>query len=238
MNESEVNSTCKLVSNTNSSGKDGTLFDESSSLCLPASTVTCTLTSSPSASPSRAPTIAPTVYSEPDTSKGSITGIAGVPPSTLSAIPTSRATALSPAFNAILPQEDSVEENDLPLSDNEASIITDEIGDSIQTADKQDFEEEEYSSSIPTSKVTTVSPVFNVFLPQEESAEEIELPSSSNDDSVQTAEVQETEEEDSSYLCPDNFSGARPYNECGEYYYCLSGQPKFPSIKCAPGTGE
>jgi hypothetical protein len=157
--------------------------------------VTCTLTNSPSESPSRVPTRDPAVHSEPDTSRGSITGIAGVPQTILSSIPTSKVTTPPPAFDVFLPQENSLQETDL------LSSIDDDF------------------TSNRTSMVTTSLP--------ENPPDESNLPSSHND---------ESEEDLDSFLCPDNFSGARPSNQCSEYYYCLSGKPNLPSIKCAPGT--
>ena len=110
---------------------DGMLFDESSSLCLPSTSVDCSLTASPSLTPTQLPTATPSIYIEPDNSRGSITGIAAIPKIVASSIPTrnsvtttsspvsqkvilssvpsQKETTTSPVFNVFLP-EDSPEE--------------------------------------------------------------------------------------------------------------------------------
>lgn len=167
---------------------DHTLFDERSSLCLPSSGVECSLTRSPTTAPTIKPTDDPTVYIEPDTSRGSITGISNVPPAT---------------------------ETYTPMTN-------------MDTAS-------------PTMKITTTSPVFNVFLPQNDlnEAEAIETDqddfvSGYADQNEAGATSSEQSDATTSY-CPNNFSGAMPYNGCTEYYYCLYGEPSFPAVKCPPG---
>lgn len=90
------------------------------------------------------------------------------------------------------------------------------------------------ATTSPTKKITTTSPVFNVFLPQEDS-----LPSSTGVVSVpdqdEAEEIITDQDEASASFCPNNLSGAMPYNGCTEYYYCLNGEPSFPAIKCPPG---
>jgi hypothetical protein len=148
--------------------------------------VVCSLTGSPSSSPTQRPTNDPTAYVGPDTSMGSITGIAGVPHSTSSLIPTSKMTTTSPVFNVFLPQE---------------------------------------GVSFEDTQNPTLSPSSN-------------SPDMINEDTLDMqVEANEADQDDeSASLCPDGFSGARPYNSCTEYYYCLSGKPNFPSVKCPTGT--
>ena len=124
---------------------DGTLFDEQSSLCLPSTSVDCSLTASPTVTPTQSPTTAPSIYIEPDNSRGSITGIASIPKIIVSSIPTRKPVTKTstPVFYV--------------LKEPQQLIV----------------------SSIPSQKGTT-SPVFNVFLPDDDSPEEIHDSSSSS----------------------------------------------------------
>lgn len=99
------------------------------------------------------------------------------------------------------------------------------------------------SSLFPTREGTTVSPVFNVFVEQGPPSQDSfsSQPSASVDvineeESYSITDTAQSNQVESSSLCANNFSGARPYNDCTEYYYCLNGEPNFPTIKCPPGT--
>ena len=41
---------------------------------------------------------------------------------------------------------------------------------------------------------------------------------------------------DSTLTCSEGFTGPLPYNDCAEYYYCMNGNPYYPTIRCPPGT--